>query len=261
MSKNKNALSPKEQDIYFAISNSKNRLFTIEMIRGLGIDSGAALRASLAGMVKKGWLIRIKRGTYYLREAGKGGIEDIFKIATYMYNGYIAFSSALYLYNAMTERPYTVYVATRTTSGSGTVGQMEIRAVALKRRAMGMTEYEGYKISTRAKTIYDCFHMSEYAGGYSKVIEAVHAMDLNADEWKEFMRYVASFESDSSKRKIGYMLELANKAGSGVPDAVIRSLKRKGPVVKLGKGLNGRYIKGWGIVDYLGEGYLLGWSR
>ncbi len=261
MLKNKKALTPKEQDIYFTLSNSKNKIFTIDMIKRFNFDDYGSLRWLLADMVKKGWLIRIKNGTYYLNEPGKAGIDDIFKVATYLYNGYLAFSSALYIYNAIAERPYVVYVATRTTSRLRRIGEIEVRALAIKNRAAGITDYNGYTISTRAKTIYDCFYIPEYAGGYSKVIEAVHNMELKKDEWKEFINYVNSFESDSSKRKIGYMLSIANKVNSVVPESVLRELNNKGAIVKLGNGTNGRYIKEWKIVDYLGENYLLGWSK
>lgn len=261
MSKNKRVLSPREQRIYFTLSNSKNKIFTIDMIMSFRFCSYGTLRWLLSDMVKRGWLTRIKNGTYYLHGAGDSSIDDIFKISTHMYNGYVAFSSALYLYSALTERPYTVYVATRTTSKSSNLGGIEIKAVALGKRAVGATKYDEYQISTRAKTVYDSFHMPEYAGGYSKVIESVYNMRLTTAEWKEFIGYVNTFESDSSKRKIGYMLALANKVGNAVPKNVLNLLKNKGPVVKLGKGKNGKYIGEWGIVDYIGEGYLLGWSK
>ena len=95
MSKNKQgSLTPREQDVYFALSNKKNRVFTIGMASGFWLGSREALRVVLSAMAKKGWLTRLKRGTYQLNEPGVSSMEDVFSAATYMFNGYIAFSSA-----------------------------------------------------------------------------------------------------------------------------------------------------------------------
>lgn len=261
MLKNKKALSHKEQEIYFTLSNSSNRIFTLEMLKAFKFTDYNTLKELLSSMAKKGWFTRIKRGIYYLNAPGAAGIEDVFNIATYLYDGYVAFSSALYIYHAITERPYTIYVATRRESRSKRFGNIEIKAVSLNERAVGITRYEGYSISTRAKTLYDCFHIPDYAGGYSKIVEAVYSLNLSAKEWEEFLGYVDNFEADSAKRKIGYTLEIANKAGSRVPLRIINSLMINGSIIKFGRGKSGKYIRKWKLFDYLGEDYLLGWTR
>ncbi len=257
----KNKLSPLEQEIYFTLVKSKSKLFTMELIRSFDFGNYGTLREVLSNMVKKGWLIRIKRGTYYVNTPENSGIDDLFKISSVVFNGYIAFSAALYIYKATTERPYTIYVVTRFASKTKTIGSSEIRAVALKKRAVGMINYEGYQISSKAKTLYDCFYMADYAGGYSKILEAVYRLDLKKDEWRDFANYMDKFETDSFKRKVGYLLDVSRKTGANVPSKLIRSLNLKGPLIKLGSGANGKYVKKWKIVDYLGEDYLLSWSR
>ncbi len=261
MLKSKETLSPEEQRIYFALSERTDRIFTIEMVRALEIVAGGTLRFLLSDMTKKGWLTRLKKGVYYINEPSGRSFEDLFKIATYMFNGYLAFASALRIYGAITETPYTVYIATRNTSSRKNIGNMEIRAVALRKRAVGVTKHDGYTVSSRAKTLYDCFYLPEYAGGYSKIIEAIHSMQLKPKEWKEFLSYVNTFDKSSSKRKIGYLLSMANEVGSRVPANVIRQLNEKGALAKLGSSGRGKYVREWNVMDYLGEGYLLGWSK
>ena len=257
----KNNLSHLEQEVYFTLLNKTNKLFTIDLIRQFNFTDYATLKEILSSMVKKGWLIRIKNGVYYLSENGKAQIDDIFRVATYAYSGYIGFSSALYLYNAITERPYTVFVATRATSKSKTIENMEVRAIALGKRAIGGIKYNGYYVSSKSKSIYDCFHMPEYAGGYSKVLEAVSSIRLSQTEWKEFLEYVDMFDKNGSKRKIGYMLELLNTVKQTVPKSTINKLKLNGSKIKLGTGGKSTFSRDWGLADYLGESYLLGWSK
>ncbi len=257
----KNKLTPLEQEIYFALTNKENRLFTFEMINQFGFAGHGTLKGILSDMVRKGWLTRLKKGMYYLNESGRQGIDDLFRVATQVYSGYLAFSSALYVYGAVSERPYTVYVATRRLSKSRIIGEMELRAVAIGRRAGGMVRYGDYQVSSKPKSLYDCFYLPEYAGGYSRILESVHGLKMNAEEWDEFIGYANRFEREGSKRKIGYMLEVSNKAVRCVPRRIIDSLRGEGSPVKLGRGAKGRYIREWGVVDYLGEQYLLGWSK
>lgn len=254
----KNNLSHLEQDVYFTLLNNKNKVFTIGMMKGFEFSDYGTLKEILSDMTKKGWLVRIKRGTYFLSEGGKGVIEDMLEAATFLYGGYIAFSSALYVYNAITERPYTIYVATRNTSKSKIFGNIEIKAVALGRRALGVVRYDNYSISSKAKTLFDCFYLPEYAGGYSKVIAAVNSLQLTNADWREFLHYAELFDSNAAKRKTGYVLELANKIKGVVPRYVFDALRTEGTAVKLGAGRNGKYSKRWGIVDYIGEEHLLG---
>ena len=202
MLKNKKALSPKEQEVYFALSGNTNKIFTAEMLKDFRFTDYNTLKELLSSMSKKGWLTRIKKGVYYLNEPGSSGIEDIFKAATYLYNGYVAFSSALYLYHAITERPYTVYVATRTESKSKILGGIEVKAVAMGARAVGVTKYEGYVVSTRAKTLYDCFHIPDYAGGYGGFTQATYALALTTAEWGEFLVYIHKFDTGANKVEV-----------------------------------------------------------
>jgi predicted transcriptional regulator of viral defense system len=257
----KNKLSHLEQDVYFTLLNKTNKLFTIDLIRQFELADDNTLKEVLSNMVKKGWLIRIKNGVYYLSENGNGQIDDIFRVATYAYSGYIGFSSALYLYNAITERPYTAFVATRKISKSKLIGNMEIRAIALGKRAIGGVRYKEYYISSKSKSIYDCFHLPEYAGGYSKVLEAISSIKLNSLEWEEFIKYLDLFETDGAKRKIGYMLEMLNTARRTVPKSTIDRLRVGGPIIKLGEGRKSRFSREWNVADYLGESYFLGWSK
>ncbi len=248
-------MSPTEQRIYFALQNSGNHLFDTGLIRSYKLCSNGMLLPALASLVKKGWLTRIKRGLYTTDIS-----TDPFKIGPYMFNGYLAFSSALYVYNAYDETPSVVYVANVNISAARHIGGIEVKGVAMHKRALGTTAYEGYAISTKAKTIYDCFYLPENVGGYGKILRAITLLKMNTADWTEFLSYVNRFEKDGFKRRIGYMLEMLNGIGNFVPRKVIGDLNVGGSTVKLGSGSGGRYIKKWNIVDYIGSDSLLGFG-
>ena len=249
-------MSPTEQRVYFALQNSENHLFDIGIIKSYKLCSDGMLRRSLAALVKKRRLIRIKKGLYTTDMD-----VDPFRISTDRFNGYLAFSSALYIYNAYDEMPSTVYVANVNISSVKQIGNTEIKGVALHKRAFGTTIYEGYTISTKAKTLYDCFYLPENAGGYDKILRAITMLKMKATDWSEFLTFIDKFEKNGFKRKIGYMLEILNSIDDFVPKKVISKLNKKGSIIKLGVGNNGKYIKKWNIVDYIGIDSLLGFSE
>lgn len=259
MLKDKQRLSGLEQKIYFTLHNASNRLFTLDLIRRYGFCSNPVLNEMLSDMAKKGWLFRLKRGMYYVKDNPRDGVDPLL-VAPHMFNGYLAFATALRVYGAISEVPYVVYVATTKSSKSSAMENMELKAVSIGRRAFGEGTYRGYVVSSKAKTLYDCFYLPEYAGGYSRVLEAVHGLGLGWNEWKEFLRYIDMFESSSFKRKTGYLLELVNSVDKVVPKQVIGALRVSGKTVKLGNGGKGTYAREWGVMDYLGREYLLGWS-
>ncbi len=249
------SMSPTEQKVYFALQNSRNDMFDINQIRSYRLCSEGMLRRALASLVAKGWLTRVKNGLYAM------GTVDQFRLGPFMFNGYAAFSSALYLYNAFDEVPSVVYVANENTSASRMLGNMEIRAVALGRRAIGIVEHNDYVISGKGKTLYDCFYMPENSGGYINVLRAITLLDMRTSDWKEFIMYVNMFEGCSFRRKVGYMLDVLNrKAGGSVPHSVINGLHCTGNTAKLGSGRHGHYVKEWNIMDYVSTGALLGFE-
>jgi predicted transcriptional regulator of viral defense system len=256
---NKRSLSALEQQIYFLSQGAKNNIITYDTIRSWGLADENVLNVVLSRMCKKGWFTRIKRGVYLLSGYGKG-IVDIFYTAQFVYPGYLAFSTALYLHKLIDEMPFTIYIATKEISGSKNLGEYTIKAVSLGKRAIGIQRIGDYWISTIPKTLYDCLHFPEYGGGYSRILKSIHSAKMNEKQWEEFIDYVKKFDSDASCQKIGYLLDLLKKTRMNIPSSVFSYLqKRVKSVVLLGKGTKGKFNKKWKIVDRIGEQTLLSW--
>jgi predicted transcriptional regulator of viral defense system len=260
MLKRKRLLTPLEQKIYFSLKDTHGSPVSIDLIRSYGLVNGKTLKVTLSSMVRKGWLERVKNGVYVAKESPEERL-DPFLLAPMRYNGYLAFSSAMYVYNASDERPSVIYVANTVRSCVKKLYglDIEIRAVALRSRALGMGKFNGYVVSTRAKTLYDCFYLPEYAGGYARLLSGALRLKMGGADWLEFATYIDTFEGSSFKRKVGYMLDLLGRKGaSSVPKWVTRRLNVNGPAAKLGAGKNGRYVKEWNLIDYIGASELLG---
>lgn len=254
------ALSGLESRIYLFASQSKGGIITRDIIESWGLAGKKVLDVILSRMARKGWLLRLKRGVYLVQKPGeKGVVPDVYCASQLIFRGYIAFSTALYLHGLSDEVPFTVYIATVKTSKKKKLGKIEIKAVALEKRALGTTEYKGYFISTVPKTIYDCLHIPEYGGGYPKILKAVHLAKMKREQWNEFIGYIERFESDAFCQKVGYLLTMLKKTKTKIPASVLAYLKKRvKSVVKLGKG-KGKFNRGWRVVDAIGEKTLLAW--
>lgn len=254
----KNNMSHGEQEIYFSLQPGK--VYDLGFIRETVHTKKSTILILLSRMVKKGWLTRLKRGVYQVNFPDSRAASDQFQAALDIFGGYLGFSSALYVYGAMDEYPSTIYVCTASKSVSKVLGEnAEIKAVAMGRRATGMIYFNGYFVSSKGKTLYDCFHIPKYSGGYSNILSAVPRLKLDGHDWDMFLFYIKRFGDGSFSRKIGFMLELLNNAVEGaVPPGLLKKLNIGKQTVKLGEGYGGKFIKRWGLVNYMPEKDLLG---
>lgn len=256
----KNAtLSPLEQKIYFAARDAKEGVITLDVIKSWKLTDEATLRLIIHNMQKKGWLIRLKRGIYLIGELGKVVISDPFVISTYIFNGYVAFSSALYIHRLTDIIPFDIYVATESKIGIKVIGNYSFKALPLGKRAFGSEKLGNYVVSTVPKTIYDCLHKPLLAGGLPAVLKAIFEARMGRSQWKEFLYYAKRFEKDSFYQRLGYLLSLLPRKTPEIKEIILLCKKRvKSKTYLLGR-KNGVYFKEWKIIDNEGRERLLSW--
>ncbi len=253
----KNNMSHDEQKIYFSLEPL--HIYDLDFISNEVKIKKETLLVLLSRLQKKGWITRLKRGRYLINTPKGAESSDYFTLSLNIFNGYLGFSSALYIYGAMDEMPSTVYVCTVDRTATRIVQKTEIKAVALGDRATGMTYLKNYFVSSKPKTLYDCFYMPEFAGGYSNILAAVERLGLNEDEWKTFFFYVKRFGNPSFCRKVGFLLELLSiKTTAAIPPWLLNDLNVGKQIAKIGKGNEGKFNKKWKIVNYISEEDLMG---
>jgi len=213
-------------------------------------------------LVKKGYLLAIKKGTYHVT---MGEPYDSILIGQFLYKGYIGFSTALWLYGLKTEMPTVCYVVVKKGKKEKKIGQMRYKSISLGERAVGAHYLNRYYVSTRAKTIFDCLYLPKYAGGYSQIIYAIRTASLTEQEWDEIRDYLIRLGTTSTLQRTGYLLSvMKEKYPDSIQERVLQKLlkrikneleKRKKTVVVLdplfSKG--GEFIKEWRIYDNVGK--------
>lgn len=253
-------LTPAEQKVFGAIS-SENIIDTRSLQEIFPEIPAPGLNKIVAGLAKKGYLHRVKKGTYVV--SGKASqspqVHDPVSLALAVCPGYVGFSSALRVYDLISYEPFTVFVVTKSRSKETEIGEYTIKCVAMGRRCVGMTLYKDVYVSTLEKTFFDCFYKPHHAGGYSVITEALfHAPPF---DWQKFCRY---FEPESSSlcQRTGYILEELNRRTGTVPEEVIAffqsRIKNNTLLVSSGAG-TGRYVPSWKLIDNIGQESIFSW--
>ena len=144
-----------------------------------------------------------------------------------------------------------------------TVGNYEMRAISMGKKAEGLTLYSGYYVSNIEKTFFDCFYKPQYSGGYETITKALTLVDRL--EWKGFIGYFKKHSSSSLCQRTGYILDLMKEElDHNIPDHVIRyfqsRVKMKSRLIPTAPS-KGRYISRWKLMDNLGVDTILGWTN
>ena len=260
-------LSHEEQKFYLYLESMGKNSFKVSEIddKKLGLSKDY-LYVIINRLKKKGWITGAGKGVYLRLPAstvfgGRAYLEDPFEVGLKMHSGYLAFQSALRIHGLSGYEPFTVFVATKNKSETTPLLEhYEIKAVKLGKRFAGFREKGKYKISTRAKTFFDCFCHPQYAGGYSEILKSLHLAEKI--DWIELEKYLDYFGSSSICQKIGYMLSLlCNETGYDLPADFLEYLrgriKNKTKLDFAFKG--GKYAREWMVIDNIGEKKLLSW--
>jgi predicted transcriptional regulator of viral defense system len=241
-------LSPIEQ-MLLDVAEEMEPMFTRDLILALPTVHPQVVRNSLSSLARKGRLARVKRGVYIHSEGpGRPVIEDPFRLALALFPGYIAFASALAYWRLIGYEAFTVFVVTRTTSGSIELGEHTFRAISMGHRAQGMVFDGNVYVSTLEKTIFDCLYKPVYAGGHALLVEAISEAE---PDWKEVGRWFSLLGTHSLMRRSGYVLSKTENA----PRRLLKDLRGKG-----GSKIwldptgprRGRSIPGWNLIDNVG---------
>lgn len=177
-----------------AIGLSPSGILPLDVLASISPASRGTLLATLCRLARAGRIVRLKRGAYSVAP-----IRDGYAAAQAKFGGYIAFASALRLHGLIAEEPFTITVATPSTSKTVRAGSLEFRSVALGGRAVGSERNGAHVVSSRPKTLFDCLFIPQYSVEKEKLKEAYAAAGMTTGEWREFRGYAKRFGGRKAK--------------------------------------------------------------
>jgi len=196
--------------------------FTIEdAYQAVERSNNDAIKKLLSDLVKRGLLMRLKKGLYYTIPYEQN--PDIFMpnwhlIAAYLSKGmnyYIGYYSALEVHSLITQPSLQeqIIVDKQVKPAIIKIRDIEFRFIYHNKKHFFGTkniwidDFNRVKCSDFEKTLIDCLYKPQYAGGIVEISKALFKLKEKLDYGKLF-EYIKKFNSQAVVKRLGYLLEL-----------------------------------------------------
>lgn len=170
-------------------------IFTIvDVVKEFPEELDSSLRVQLSRLVKKGYILEIKRGLYYFPKAK---IDEL-NLAGYLYQpAYISLETALNYYGIIPDIPLGVTCVTPTTTKKfvNQFGHFHFQKIR-KELFWGFKSVENYQIAFPEKALLDFFYIRRK----SSILDL--RMDLTRIDWKVYNKFAKEFPRWISKIKL-----------------------------------------------------------
>lgn len=184
-------------------------------------SSKSALKELLSNMVKRGLLLRIKRGTYWLipyERDPQNFIPNWHLLAEVLTKGvqhYVGYYSALQVYSLITQPSLNeqIVVAKQIRPSRITIQGIPFHFIYhnhqhfFGNKGVWIDGFNKVQCSNLEKTIIDCLFKPDYAGGIALIGLALYT---SRDEinYNLLLDYAIRFKSQSVIKRLGFLLEL-----------------------------------------------------
>ena len=194
-----------------------------EVFNALPDSKDGAVRELLSDMTKRGLLMRLKDGVYYIipyEANSETFMPDWHLIAEHLVNDadyYIGYYSAMQIHNLITQPSLKEQIVV---SKQIRPSEIKIKNVPFQFIYYNNKHFFGAKkiwidnfnkvlCSDLEKTIIDCLFKPDYAGG---IVEIARAIYISRDiiKFETLLDYTKKFESQAVIKRLGFLLETLN---------------------------------------------------
>lgn len=194
--------------------------------RALPDSKEGALWELLSDMTRRGLLMRLKRGVYYIipyEQDAESFIPDWHIIAEYLVGDrehYIGYYSALQLHNLITQPSLKEQIVV---SKQIRPSEIKIKNVLFQFIYHNERHFFGAKkiwagsfnrvcCSDLEKTFIDCLFKPEYAGGVVEIAKAIYT-SRDKIRFDKLLEYAVKFASQAVVKRLGFLLETLDLGG------------------------------------------------
>ena len=221
----------------------------IRTLKELGERKGLSSRQGIIGiashLARKRALYRIKRGLFYVPS---DNAFDPYAVAPYLFDGYISFESALFLYGYAQTHSQKIFTAIEgNRSKAKSISGYVFAGIPMGGFAFGFVFWKNYKIASKAKALFDCAYKIWLISDIAPLLRLIAA--FKPSDYAELTKYIAITENSLLKERIGLLLEKA-RADESVLEKIESMLGKR----IVGRLLPHREVKGvlsrrWDIYD------------
>ncbi len=192
-----------------------------EASKALPESNESALKELLSDMVKRGLLMRLKKGLYYIipyEQEADSFMPDWHLIAGHLVGDtehYIGYYSALQIHNLIIQPSLKEQIVAAKQLRPSTI---KIKNVSFQFVYHNEKHFFGFKktwidnfnkvmCSDLEKTFVDCLFKPDYAGGIVEVARAIYT-SKDIIKFDKLLEYTGRFRSQAVIKRLGFLLEL-----------------------------------------------------
>lgn len=219
--KHKTVLS-RSSDFLRHLSQEEKYCFTTEdAYLVLKRSNNDAIKKLLGDLVKRGLLLRLKKGLYYVipyERDPETFLPNWHVIAAYLCKGmnyYIGYYSALEIHSLITQPSLQeqIIVDRQVKPSIMKIKDIEFRFIYhngkhfFGAKNTWIDDFNRVMCSDLEKTIIDCLYKPHYAGGIVEISKAIYKLKDRLN-YNKLMEYLEKFNSQSVVKRMGFLLEL-----------------------------------------------------
>jgi predicted transcriptional regulator of viral defense system len=261
--KNKYISTQSNEILTYFNQMNKNCFDYSEAVTALPHSSESALKELLSDMVKRGLLMRLKKGLYYIipyEQEADTFMPDWHLIAAYLTKGtdhYIGYYSALQIHNLITQPSLKeqIVVAKQTRPSTLNIKNVTFQFIYHNKnhffgsKKIWIDSFNKVKCSDLEKTLVDCLFKPDYAGGIVEVARAIYT-SKDKIKYDKLLEYTQRYKSQAVIKRLGFLLETLD-----IETGIIKQLQKAktDSYVRLDTELpkSGKMISRWSIQQNL----------
>lgn len=198
-------------------------------------SSGSALKELLSDMVRRGLLMRLKKGLYYLipyEQDPQYFMPDWHLLAQPLTKGtqhYIGYYSALQIHNLITQPSLKeqIVVAKQLRPSHIDIKNVTFQFIYHNKdhffgaKNIWIDSFNKVLCSDLEKTFIDCLFKPDYAGGIVEIAKAIYT-SREKIKYNQLYNYAIKFNSQAVIKRLGFLLELLE-----INTEIIEKLQKK----------------------------------
>ena len=218
--KTKNISTQSNQILTYFNQMGKDCFAYADAIDVLPQSSESALKELLSDMVKRGLLMRLKKGLYYIIPFEKDPdtfMPDWHIVAGHLakdVNHYIGYYSALQIHNLITQPSLKeqVVVDKQIRPSKITIKDVDFQFIYHNEKhffgskKIWIDSFNKVMCSDLEKTFIDCLFKPDYAGGIVEIARAIH-VSRDKIKYDKLLDYTQRFNSQAVIKRLGFLLE------------------------------------------------------
>ena len=253
-------ISRQSNELLSYFNEQDKKCFTVSEAKiALPYSGEGAIKQLLSDMSKRGLLMRLKKGLYYVipyEQDAEAFMPDWHLIAEYLAKDadhYIGYYSALQIHNLITQPSLKEQIVVSKQIRPSTLNVKDIPFQFIYHnkihffgiKKIWVDNFNKVICSDLEKTIIDCLFKPDYAGGIVEIARAIY-ISREKIKFNVLLEYIKKFNSQAVLKRLGFLLETLEIGKEIISD--LQMLKTKSIVLfdtELPK--TGKIIARWSI--------------